>query len=371
MRKDWEVKKLGDICEISYGNRVVKSRDSGSLYPVYGGGGATFFMDTYNREDSVVISRFGMSPKCVRFVKGKFFLNDSGLSLIANKNILCQSYLDMAMFALNDAIYSLGKGAAQKNLDVIAFNKLNIKYPISLVKQQQIVEELNCLTSIIEKQKKQLEELDNLAQSIFYEMFGSIHNNKKSLDINNLNDLCEFIKDGTHNTPQYTDDKVNGVKFLSAKDVVEGCINWENIKYIPYELHEELHKRIAPQRDDILLCKNGTTGIAAIVDTDDVFDIYVSLALLRFKKPYNAIYVLYAINNPYTKEQFNSSLKGVGVPNLHLGEIKKARILWPPLSLQQKFASKIEAIEKQKQLIKKSIKETEDLFYSRMDYYFN
>ena len=73
----------------------------------------------------------------------------------------------------------------------------------------------------------------------------------------------------------------------------------------------------------------------------------------------------------YTKEQFNKSLKGVGVPNLHLGEIKKAKIIYPPLPLQQSFASKIEAIERQKSLIQQSITEAETLFNSRMDYWFS
>ena len=46
-------------------------------------------------------------------------------------------------------------------------------------------------------------------------------------------------------------------------------------------------------------------------------------------------------------------------------------IIIPPLSLQQEFASKIEAIEKQKALIRKSIEEVETPFNSRMEYYFN
>ena len=50
--------------------------------------------------------------------------------------------------------------------------------------------------------------------------------------------------------------------------------------------------------------------------------------------------------------------------------IRSLPLLLPPLSLQQLFAQKIEAIEKEKELIKQSIKETEELFNSRMDYYF-
>ena len=84
-----------------------------------------------------------------------------------------------------------------------------------------------------------------------------------------------------------------------------------------------------PKKGDILLAKNGTTGIAAIVDRDEIFDIYVSLALLR-PIEMNSVYLWAAINSVETKQQFDSSLKGIGVPNLHLGEIKKAKIIVPP-----------------------------------------
>lgn len=46
-------------------------------------------------------------------------------------------------------------------------------------------------------------------------------------------------------------------------------------------MHEQLSKRVAPAKNDILLAKNGTIGIAALNDTDEVFDVYVSLAVLR------------------------------------------------------------------------------------------
>ena len=179
-------------------------------------------------------------------------------------------------------------------------------------------------------------------------MFGTIKNNKYNYEIKKLSEVFELIKDGTHSTPTYTDDKINGIKFLSAKDVTTGKINWSDIKYIPRELHEVLSKRVKPQKGDILLCKNGTTGICAKVDEDEIFDIYVSLALLRPNPGYNIDYLVESINSFETKKQFNSSLKGIGVPNLHLGEISKAKILVPPIELQNKFAQIVEQIDKQK-----------------------
>ena len=116
--------------------------------------------------------------------------------------------------------------------------------------------------------------------------------------------------------------------------------HWNNIKYITKELHETLYKRISPQKDDVLLAKNGTTGVAALVEDNRVFDIYVTLALLR---PNQEIiypkYLLRVINSPSCKRQFNSHLKGVGVPNLHLKEINETKIPLPPLETQKHIAA--------------------------------
>ena len=84
----------------------------------------------------------------------------------------------------------------------------------------------------------------------------------------------------------------------SKKDVTSKYIDWDHPMYIPAQLHEELSKRISPRKGDILLAKNGTTGIAAIVDRDCVFDIYVSLALLRFYPGQNIKFMWAAINIP-------------------------------------------------------------------------
>lgn len=140
-----------------------------------------------------------------------------------------------------------------------------------------------------------------------------------------LRELCTMeITDGTHKTPVYSD---TGFIFLSSKNVTSESIDWNNVMYIPKQLHNELYKRIAPQRDDILLAKNGTTGIAALVDKDEIFDIYVSLALIRpDQEKVIPKYLLYAINCPASRRFFDSHLKGIGVPNLHLTHIRETPI---------------------------------------------
>ena len=267
---------------------------------------------------------------------------------------------------LQDAVKH-SHGSTMKHLTKKNFDNILINYPT--LKEQQIVsQKLGLLDKIIQKRQIQLDRFNELVKSRFYEMFGDIFNTKFSMF--KLEELCEFIKDGTHQTPKYTDDKINGFKFLSSKDVTSGKISWESIKYIPEDLHNELYSKIAPKRNDILLAKNGTTGVAALVDCDDIFDIYVSLAILRFHEGNNPKYLLYAINSDGTKWQFNSSLKGVGVPNLHLGEIRKTKIPLPPLALQNQFADFVAEVDKSQLAIKKSLDELETLKKSLMQAYF-
>ena len=176
MKQGWYSESIEDLCEVEYGTRVVRKRDAGTIYLVYGGGGATFSMDTYNREDRMVIARFAMSKRCARFVDGKFFLNDSGLTISPlDDNTFDQDFLNYQILSLNDEIYSLARGTAQKNLNVNAFKKVQLSYPASLEEQKQIVAKLDQCFEAIDKARanaaKNLENAKELFQSKLNEIF--------------------------------------------------------------------------------------------------------------------------------------------------------------------------------------------------------
>ncbi|MCQ2595265.1 MAG: restriction endonuclease subunit S [Treponemataceae bacterium] len=258
-------------------------------------------------------------------------------------------------------------GGTVKSLKMADLEKTDIPLP-SLPEQQKIAAHLDSIQSAIDNKKQQLQQLDELVKSKFVEMFGEIDNT--SFDLVKLEEITEFIKDGTHQTPTYTEDKVNGYKFVSAKDITTGKIDWTNIKYIPEDLHNELYKRISPKRGDILLAKNGTIGKAAIVETDEVFDIYVSLAILRFREGYNPKYIWAALNNEDSMHQYTGSIVGIGVPNLHLGRINKVKIQNPPIELQNTFAEYVQKIDSAKSIIKTQLNDLNELLESKMDFYF-
>ena len=190
MREGWKTMKLDDACFVDYGTRVVRKKDGGTIYPVYGGGGATFQMDIYNRENCLVVARFAMSQTCTRFVQGKFFLNDSGLTLRAKDKDLSQQLLDWIIISKNDLIYSFGKGSAQKNLDMEDFRNMEISFPVSLPEQQRIVDILDREFAKMDALKANAEKSLQAAKDLFQATLKKELEPKEGWAVAEINSVC-------------------------------------------------------------------------------------------------------------------------------------------------------------------------------------
>ena len=232
----------------------------------------------------------------------------------------------------------------QSSIPVTDLKKINIPIP-PITEQETIVAELDCLSSIIEKKKQQLKEYDTLAQSIFYTMFGDPITNEKGWEVKKF-DKCYQLASG---------------QGLSSKSIVEGVYPvYGGNGIVGY------HKEYNLDGDNIIigrvgaLCGNVRNVIGKAFITDNAF--------ILSKKDVNInVFVLYLLRihnlRNYAREAMQPVISNTGLKNIE--------IILPPLTLQQEFAEKVEAIEKQKELVKQSLAETETLFNSRMDYYFN
>ena len=382
--------RLGDVCTIVSGS-TPKSNvpeywdgDIKWITPAELDEGTYIINDSVRHITELGVAKTGLKP----FPQGTVILSSrapigktaiAGCEMYCNqgfKNLICSDkinprYLYWFLTCNTEYLNSLGRGATFKEISKEIVANIEIQLP-TMEQQTCIAEKFEKISELISLRKEQLAKLDQLVKSRFIELFGSLHDNQKGLESVTIEDLCTLIKDGTHQTPTYTEDKNTGFKFLSSKDVMTQKICWEDIKYIPAELHEKLYATIQPRRNDILMSKNGVNyGVAAVNNTDEIFDIYVSLALLRPRVDrVNPVYFRCAINNPDTKRQFDGSIKGIGVPNLHLGEIKKTKILLPPMSQQNKFVAFVEQTDKSKLAIQQSLDKLELLKKSLMQEYF-
>lgn len=356
MKHNWTYKKLGDVATINYGTRVVQKRDGGTIYPVYGGGDATFRMDTYNRENCLVVARFAMSPKCTRRVSGKFFLNDSGLTLEAKEGIR-QDYLDWHIIALNDLIYKTAKGAAQKNLDVKTFTSLSIEVP-SLDEQKAIVAELDGINHLIDLQEQQLREYDKLAQSLFYSTFGDPATNPKGWEVKKLIDFCGIQYGFAFDSKCFTEDS-SYPPIIRIRDVIRGFTETFYKGTIPEDYYIEA--------GDYLIGMDGEFNIAPWQSKKALLNQRVC-KIFALNNKVSMQYVYYLMKR--ILKQIEDETPCVTVKHLSAKRLNQLDFPLPPLALQQTFAAQIEAIEQQKALVRRSLDETRTLLAARMQYYF-
>ncbi|MBV9866251.1 MAG: restriction endonuclease subunit S [Abitibacteriaceae bacterium] len=162
-----------------------------------------------------------------------------------------------------------------------------------------------------------------------------------------LGELCFQITDGTHFTPAYVD---AGIPFISVKDVREFEISFEETKFVSEEEHKTLTLRCNPQPGDILLTKVGTIGLAAVIPpTAPTFDLFVSVCLLKIDTSQALPEFLCAVFNTHiARTQFTRHLKGIGVPDLHLENIRECQISLPPLDTQRELVAQLDAARAQR-----------------------
>ncbi len=365
MKKGWEIKKLGDVCDIS--SALVDPREFKYMDFIHVGGaniesatGRLIELKTV-KDDEITSGKFVFDETMILYCKIRPYLmkiarpDFPGLCsadiypLTPRNNQIDRDFLFYLLFSSEFTEFAIAgsarAGMPKVNRDhLFAFQFLCPPLP----EQQRIVGVLDEAFASLAIAQANTEKNRQNARALFESQLQSVFTQRGEGWMEKpLKEVCERITDGTHQTPTYFD---NGIVFLSSRNVTSGKIDWERIKYIDEKQHVEMHKRLAPRRNDILLAKNGTTGVAAIVDRDTIFDIYVSLALLRALPLVRPRFLLHFINSPIAKAQFNKRLKGIGVPNLHLEEIREVHMTFPSAVAQQdRIVSELDAIASETQ----------------------
>jgi type I restriction enzyme S subunit len=341
MKEGWEY-RLFESCLVKVPKQIqIKSKDykSTGRFPIVSQEAeliSGYWDDesiVYKHKEPIII--FGDHTKNIKYIDFDFVVGADGTHILSTKNDIIPKYFYYALKSIK--LRELGYARHYKLL-----KEKFIPIP-PLSEQQSIVAYLDSAFAKIDAMKANAEKALNEAKALFQASLKEMLEPKEGWITSTLKDECYKITDGTHQTPKYYP---SGYIFLSSKNVTSRKIDWENVKYIDESQHQIMHQRVAPKVGDILLAKNGTTGVAAMVDRDIIFDIYVSLALLRSKGNVTPEYLLTFVNSPIAKEQFNKRLIGMGVPNLHLGEINQVVITYPKDKKEQaKMIQKIDEID--------------------------
>ncbi len=374
--------RMGEAFDLQMGK--TPSRDN----PVYWGGTETWISigdmgkakylssskeqitDTAIRETGIklvpekcVIMSFKLSLGKVAITLKPLYTNEAIMAFIIRKEFESEISPEFLYYYLQGYKWESGNRAVMgQTLNKATISKGVFSYP-PLPEQERIVAELDLLSGIIDKYKQQLKELDTLAQSIFYDMFGDPVENEKGWKVKKLGDIGEIVSGSTPSTTDETN--------------WDGDVNW----ITPAEMGVQLYYGETERKITQKAAKRLTlmpVGTILLSSRAPIGKLAISSVPMCCNQGFKNIICGEGIDNVFlyyylmlTMDNIKALGRGATFKEVSKQAISAYTTIIPPLTLQQTFAEKIEAIEKQKDSVKQAIKETETLFNSRMDYYFN
>lgn len=387
MRKGWEYKKLGEVGQIVTGSTPSTKDESNyspreycfvkpSDLPSQGIADieeTEYFVSQVGLSKSRVLPAGSVLVSCIGSI-GKIGIltkeacSNQQINAIIPQDETDSRFIAYSLYAQRFVLESIANAPVVPIINKTDFSKIRIGIPPKST-QLAIVSELDKINELIRLKKEQLKDFDNLAQSLFYEMFGDPVENEKGWEVKKLGDVCSQITDGTHNSP--TNTEKGDFMYVTAKNIKRDGIILDNITYVDAATHQSIYLRCNPEYGDVLYIKDGaTTGIATINNLKEEFSLLSSVALLKLGDEIVNYYLKAVLNTQSLYNSIRSNMGGAAITRLTLVKIKAIRIPLPPLSLQRLFAQRIEQIEREKSEVQKSIQDLETLQASRMQYWF-
>ncbi len=256
---------------------------------------------------------------------------------------------------------SLGNGATFKEVSKAIVSRIEIPLP-PLADQLRIADLLDRAEALRAMRRAALAQLDSLTQSLFLDLFGDPATNPKGWPRRELKDVCEAINDCPHTTPTWTSE---GVICLRTSNLSKGGWNWDDTRFVSEAAYHERSKRGYVEEGDIVLSREGTVGIAAIVQSGMKICMGQRLVQVRADATIlNSEYLLRHLLCVLDPVRIGQFMVGSTSQHLNVKELRALSIPLPPLPLQREFARRVAAVEALKASHRASLAELDALFAS-------
>ena len=352
-----------DRIRVPLNSKQRAEKETNPIYPYIGANNIMGYIDEYLFDEKILCvaedgGSWGYQQTCAKIYNEKVWVNNHAHVLTAKDNLI----LEYLMYYMNYADLSLYiNGATRGKLTKSSLNNIQIPLP-PLDQQKKIAAILDAADAYRQKTKALITKYDELTQSLFLDMFGDPVTNPKGWMEKSLGESVEIITYGLTVRPAY---KKEGFPVISAKEIKSGEVNFNDAKLIAKDDFDKVANKGKPEINEVLFTKTGAgIGQCAVIKVSENFAITQNIARIKFKKSIDVTYILFYLRTPYIQRLSHRESKGNAIKDLQLGDMKKFKILLPPIELQNQFAERVQAIEAQKAQAQASLAQAEDLFNS-------
>ena len=394
MVANWQYKKIADVCSVLTDGNWIESKDQspdGIRLIQTGNIGNGVFKDkgekaryiseeTFERlscteifEGDVLVSRLPepIGRSCILPKLEQRTVTAVDCSILRfKKDLLNKFFVYFTLSPAYDrALKNYITGSSRKRIS--RSNLGLIKVPVPPIEdQQRIVDELDLLTGIIEKKNAQLRDLDTLAQSIFYEMFGNIIANEKKWPFGRIADICAPRSSIKRASKSYLPS--DSIEYIDISSIDNKRQKLTGTTAFIFSDAPSRAQQVVQYEDVLISMVRPNLKNIAVVDLDHNRLVASSgFCVLRANNRSNSSFIKSFIGTDAFTQHLMDRVTGANYPAVKEDDIKGCRIGVPPVDLQRQFAERAAVIERQKQLISSAIDEVGRLLSGRMDLYFN
>jgi len=383
----WKMVRLGDVAEISSGGTpsrsVLEYWQNGTIPWVKIGD----IKEKYISRTGEMITEMGLKNSSAKIIpKGALLytifatLGEVGiLNIDATTNqaiagiqfsdVVNPNYAYYFLKSLKKSVEAIGRGVAQNNINQYILKNILIPLP-PLDEQKRIAEVLDKASELIKKRKEQIRLMDELAKSLFVEMFGDPVENPMGWELGKLSEHTNILTGYPFDSSKYVEDK-SQIKICGGLIIMPDKIDWDSANYWSSSEADNLDKYFL-QTDDIVLAMDRpwiSSGIKVGMIKQDNLPAILIQRTARIRGIGMQQYYLFEL---FKSPLFTNHCKPTEttVPHIAMGDIKKFVIPLPPISLQNEFADRIDAIEQQKALLQNGLAKMETAYKALMQEYF-
>jgi len=379
----WPMVKLGDCCEVVSGGtpkREIGEYWDGSIYwvtPKDLSQLSSIYIDStperitdlgLKKSSATLLPKHSLlfssrAPIGHLAITTTEMATNQGFKSLIPKSQADVKYLFFCLKYFRAELENLGNGATFKEVSKKVVENYQIPLP-PLPIQKQIAAVLEKADTLRQQCQQMEQELNALAQSVFLEMFGDPVRNPKSWQKKSLSTVTDRIIDCPHTTPQWTAD---GITCLRTTNLTYGGWNFADHRFVDAEQYKERTSRSEIEPGDIILSREGTVGVAAIVDVGMKLCLGQRLVQVRPNViKIHSEFLLYQLLFLLTPERLTQVMSGSTVKHLNMSDIRSLGVIVPPIEDQIQFKQVWTSIKSELIKTERQISSLDECFYSLM-----
>lgn len=356
--------KMNALASLRNGKKA--SRAEAGKYELYGANGVIGFSEEYNLpQNSIIIGRVGANCGSVHFTKRNIWISDNTIGVVPKEDVNPYFLYHILKKA---RINELSSGSAQPLINQSVLNSLEFKMPSPEV-QQSVGDFLLNLDNIIELNKEVITKLESLSNNIFKHWFidfefpdeqgqpykssgGKMVESELGMipegwNVLSIDEITKTIIDHRGKTPKKLngDWSEEGYPAISAKNIKNNrLVRQEEIRFLSEELYKKWMKDEL-EYGDLIMTSEAPLGEMYFVNENEKYCLSQRLFAIRVNKNFfNPAVFFYLLNQKKYKELILNRASGTTVTGIRQSELRKVKILTPPLKVQGNIRSFLERV---------------------------